>query len=49
MPTAIAVFSCAGMASKTARRKPVSTSTVMIRPSRTTRPMISGQDSWVAA
>ena len=49
MPTAIAVFSCGGMASNTARRKPVSTSTVMSRPSSTTRPMISGQDSWVAA
>ena len=49
MPTAMAVFSCGGMASNTARRKPVSTSTVMSRPSRTTRPMISGQESWVAA
>ena len=49
MPTAIAVFSCGGIASKTARRKPVSTSTVISRPSSTIRPMISGQESWVAA
>ena len=49
MPTAIAVFSCGGMASKTARRNPVSTSTVISRPSSTIRPMISGHDSCVAA
>ena len=49
IPTAIAVFSCGGMASNTARRKPVSTSTVISRPSSTIRPMISGQESWVAA
>jgi hypothetical protein len=49
MPTAIDVFSCGGIASNTARRKPVRTSTVMSRPSSTTRPMISGQESWVAA
>ena len=43
MPTLIAVFSCAGMARKTAVRKPVSTSTVMMRPSSTTRPIASAQ------
>ena len=43
MPTLIAVLSWAGMALKTACRKPVSTSTVMMMPSRTTRPMASAQ------
>ena len=41
MPTLIAVLSWAGMALKTACRKPVSTSTVMMMPSRTTRPIAS--------
>ncbi len=44
MPTLIAVFSSAGTAWNTAVRKPVSTSTRMIRPSRTTRPIASAQD-----
>ena len=44
MPTAIAVLSWAGMARKTAIRKPVSTRPVMTRPSSTTRPIASGQD-----
>ena len=39
MPTLMAVFSCAGMAWKTAVRKPVSTSRVMTTPSSTTSPM----------
>ena len=43
IPTLIAIFSSAGMAWKTALRKPVSTSTKMIRPSRTTSPMASAQ------
>ncbi len=43
MPTLIAVFSCAGTAWKTAARKPVSTSTRMIRPSSTIRPIASAQ------
>ena len=41
MPTLIAVLSWDGIALKTACRKPVSTSTVMIMPSRTTRPIAS--------
>ena len=41
MPTLIAVFSCAGMARKTASRKPVSTSNRMRMPSSTTSPMAS--------
>ena len=43
MPTLIAVLSCAGIARKTACRKPVSTSTMMMMPSSTTRPMASAQ------
>ena len=43
MPTLIAVFSSSGTARNTAVRKPVSTSTRMIRPSRTTMPIASGQ------
>ena len=43
MPTEIATLSCAGTAWKTAVRKPVSTRTRMIRPSRTTRPIASAQ------
>ena len=43
MPTLIAVFSPVGTAWNTALRKPVSTSTRMIRPSMTTRPMASAQ------
>ncbi len=43
MPTLIAVLSSPGMAWKTAVRKPVSTSSVMTRPSSTTRPMASAQ------
>ena len=41
IPTLIAVLSSAGTAAKTALRKPVSTRTVMMSPSRTTRPMAS--------
>ena len=48
MPTEIAVLSCAGTAWKTAVRKPVSTSTRMIRPSSTTRPIASAQVIWLA-
>ena len=48
MPTEIAILSCAGTAWKTASRKPVSTRTRMIRPSRTTRPMASAQVIWLA-
>ncbi len=43
MPTLMAIFSCAGMAWRTALRKPVSTRTVMISPSMTTSPMASAQ------
>jgi len=43
MPTLMAVLSAGGTAWKTALRKPVSTRTVMMRPSMTTRPMASGQ------
>ena len=43
MPTLIAVLSCSGIALKTALRKPVSTSSVMIRPSSTTSPIASAQ------
>ena len=42
MPTLIAVFSWVGTARKTACRKPVSTSSRMMMPSMTTRPMASG-------
>jgi len=42
IPTLIAVFSAGGMAWNTALRKPVSTRTVMMMPSRTIRPMASG-------
>ena len=48
MPTEIAILSWAGTALKTASRKPVSTSTRMIRPSSTTRPMASAQVIWLA-
>ena len=41
IPTEIATLSCAGTALNTAVRKPVRTKTVMIRPSRTTRPIAS--------
>ena len=43
IPTLIAVFSCAGTARNTACRNPVSTSSRMIRPSITTRPIASAQ------
>ena len=43
MPTEIATLSWVGTAWKTAVRKPVSTSTRMIRPSMTTKPMASAQ------
>ena len=43
MPTEIAVFSWPGIAWNTACRKPVSTSTRMITPSMTTRPIASAQ------
>ena len=39
IPTEIAILICAGTALNTATRNPVSTSTKMIRPSRTTRPI----------
>ena len=48
MPTPIEVLSWAGMARTTAVRKPVSTSTVMISPSQTTRPIASGHDILLA-
>ncbi|CPU66284.1 Uncharacterised protein [Mycobacteroides abscessus] len=41
MPTLMAVFSSSGTARKTASRNPVSTSTRMMRPSMTTRPIAS--------
>ena len=44
MPTLIAVFSWVGTARNTALRKPVSTSTRITRPSRTTSPIASCQD-----
>ncbi len=43
MPTEMATFSCGGTAWNTACRKPVSTSTRMMIPSRTTRPIASAQ------
>ena len=43
MPTAIADFSAAGTALNTAVRKPVNTSSTMMTPSMTTRPIASGQ------
>ena len=43
MPTEIATLSGAGIARKTALRKPVRTSTRMMRPSMTTRPMRSAK------
>jgi hypothetical protein len=43
MPTEMAVFSCVGTALNTAVRNPVSTSTRMISPSRTTSPIASAQ------
>ena len=48
MPTEIATLSWVGMAWKTAVRKPVSTSTRMMMPSMTTRPMASAQVIWLA-
>ena len=39
IPTEIAILICGGTALNTATRKPVSTSTKMIKPSRTTRPI----------
>ena len=44
IPAAIAFFSGAGMARKTAVRKPVSTSAVMTSPSITTMPIAAGHD-----
>ena len=43
MPTPMAYFSCSGTARKTAERKPVRTSSSMMMPSMTTRPMASAQ------
>jgi hypothetical protein len=43
IPTLMAVLSGAGMAWKTALRKPVNTRTVMMMPSMTMSPMASGQ------
>ena len=43
MPTLIAVFSCIGIALKTAVRRPASTRTAMTMPSSTTRPIASAQ------
>ena len=48
MPTAIAVLSWRGTASKTSLRKPVNTSTRMMRPSSTTRPIASAHVIWLA-
>ena len=48
IPTEIATLSCCGTAWKTALRKPVSTSTRMTMPSRTTRPIASPQVDWRA-
>jgi hypothetical protein len=49
MPTPIAFLSAMGMASITASRSPVTTSTVMTRPSSTIRPIASGQvRCWLA-
>ena len=45
MPTTIAAFRLAGTALNTAVRKPVRTSTSMVRPETTTRPMASAQVS----
>ena len=44
MPTLMAVLSWLGTAWKTAARKPVSTSTRMISPSSTIRPIASAHD-----
>ena len=44
IPTETAIFSCAGTARKTAVLNPVRTNTVMMSPSRTTRPIASAQD-----
>ncbi len=41
MPTLMATFNCRGTALNTASRKPVSTSSRMMRPSSTTRPIAS--------
>lgn len=43
MPAAIAALSAAGMARKTAVRKPVTPSSTMMTPSITTKPIASGQ------
>ncbi len=48
MPTPMAVLSCSGTAVNTAVRNPVSTSTVMSRPSITTSPIAAGQDMVLA-
>ena len=48
MPTEIATLSWVGTAWKTAVRNPVSTSTRMMTPSMTTRPMASAQVIWLA-
>jgi hypothetical protein len=48
IPTEMAVLSEVGTAWKTAVRKPVSTSTRMMMPSITTRPMASAQVIWLA-
>ncbi|CAB4628077.1 unannotated protein [freshwater metagenome] len=48
IPTEIATLSCAGTALKTAVLKPVSTSTRMMRPSSTTRPIASAHVIWEA-
>ncbi len=45
IPTPMAAFMDAGMARKTAERKPETASSTMMMPSRTTRPMASGQVS----
>src|SRR6266542_1244003 len=49
MPTLMDCLRASGMASITAWRRPVATSTVISRPSSTTRPIASGQDIWPAS
>ena len=44
IPTEIAILICGGTALNTATRKPVSTNTKMIKPSRTTRPIAAAHD-----
>ena len=48
IPTEIATLSCWGTAWKTALRKPVSTSTRITMPSRTTRPIAAPHVDWRA-